>query len=358
VKGWVLPVAIRIDCASAGYLRYLCSASALKRQTAFLTFAVLEKHSPEYVALRFRQAELPDCEPHLDAIVQIGNVLRTARARDICRALFGDTSSTLVSLLSRASHDAFPQHVYGHLIDLACRPEHRDRVELLRSGDKITKENVEVVLRLSPALLCREALVRLYSQKQADQLIAALELIRALHPTLADADILWSLRALSGATSLGNWAARWIDKAERFLITPPLLDDQDVTFLASPKAMREAGQGTFRNCLATKTLAVALGRAAYFAWRSDAVVELEALSRGWVMSGIHGPRNSRVDRALMRTIRTKFEAAGVLVPARYAQAAAVNRCARLLPIYDFGCPDLGDEDDAEEIDLNELRDVA
>src|SRR4051812_19895211 len=147
VQGWPLSLTMRIDTIAPGYLRYVCGASALKRQASFLTLAVLRDKGLEHVFSCFRKVGVAEDRTGTDPLAHIARALTVLRARDICRALVEDGASILVSLLSRASHDALPQHIYRHLIDLSCSPDHKERAALLRGRDKITANIVEVALR-------------------------------------------------------------------------------------------------------------------------------------------------------------------------------------------------------------------
>jgi hypothetical protein len=122
---------------------------------------------------------------------------------------------------------------------------------------------------------------------------------------------------------------------------PPIRDDEEWVVLRTGEAMREAA-GRFRNCLREKVHVTALGRAAFVKWRREpgAVVELAALSTGsgapaWLLEGVYGERNSRVDQQTASTVCRKLQRAGVLLPAKLGHAQRHNKAAPLLDVYDF-----------------------
>jgi hypothetical protein len=208
-----------------------------------------------------------------------------------------------------------------------------------------------------PSLLRQEFICGLHSVEQIEQVRAALDLILALLPEPAHGELWQSLSSmsLSRSRALSKWLRRMIDKVPSFSMTPPMKDDSDVTFLSSPAAMHDCAR-RFSNCLKAKVPLVALQRNAYYEWHSPgAIIELKSLSRDfWLVDGIHGVRNGPVDAVTLQAIRAKLEVAGILVPAQFAHARHINRCASLLGVYDFGGPDLGEED----FDLAQLEEVS
>ncbi len=131
-----------------------------------------------------------------------------------------------------------------------------------------------------------------------------------------------------------------------FPVSPPLHDDPDFVFLSTAEAIRDAAV-RYRNCLKTKLPYCALGRFAYFEYRpSPVIVELASLSQGrFLLQGVYGPGNNRVDLDTARVIKGRLADAGVLLPACLAHASRYNKAARLMNVYDFDLefPHLEDE---------------
>jgi hypothetical protein len=321
-----------------------------------LALSVIEDKGADHLAGHFTAAGLTKDYASHDPLWQIAHVLITARAQDICEceALFGRESSASVRLLHRMGNIPLSQSAYRTLIDLMSRTEHRDRARLLKQGSSISEVNIEAAFRLPAPLLRREIITRLHSVEQVEQLRTALDVILSLLPQAAHREVWQSLACLSPSTSLRTWLIRLIDKVPSFPIASPLSDDAEVTFLSSPNAIRNCS-ARFSNCLTTKIPHAFLGRVAYYEWHSPgAVIELKSLSRGhWLISGIYGVKNRKVDTSTLRSIRAKFEEAGVLVPAQFSELREINRCASLFGVHDWNTSDFDDE----EYDLARLEDV-
>jgi hypothetical protein len=309
--------------------------------------SVLEEKGSDHLISCFVTGGIAACHLGSDPLTQIARALMRARAQAIYEALFGADSATFVRLTHRIGNGHLSQSAYRKLIDLMYRFEHRDRARLLTQGCPISEVSIEVALRLPPSLLRQEFICGLHSVEQVEQVRAALDLILSLLPESAHGELWQSLSSisLSRPRALSKWLRRMIDKVPSFSMTPPLKDDPDVTFLSSPAAMHDCAR-RFSNCLKDKVPLVALQRNAYYEWRSPgAIIELRSLSHGyWLAGGIHGMKNGPVDAVTLRAIRTKLDAAGILVPAQFAHAKHINRCASLLGVYDFSGPDLGEED--------------
>jgi hypothetical protein len=101
-----------------------------------------------------------------------------------------------------------------------------------------------------------------------------------------------------------------------------------------------------------------LGRVAYLEYRPrPAIVALDSLSGGhFVLDGIFGVGNSRVEGEVARTIRQKLAAGGVLLPARFAHGHPYNSVAKMIGLYDFDRHVQALEDWADEPDLQAMAD--
>jgi hypothetical protein len=187
----------------------------------------------------------------------------------------------------------------------------------------------------------------------------AYNLIFPLLPEAMHPEVWQCLAALTPGTSLKRWLARIIEKVPTYPIRGPVSDDAEITLLSSPKAMRDAGL-RLQNCLGTLIAQPLLQRSIYYLWNSpepEVAIELQCLSDGFfLLKGVHAKGNGAVDVEVLKRVRAKFQAAGkVLVGAESAQAKEINRCAKLLNVWDQALPDF---DDDEIIDLLDVGDAA
>jgi hypothetical protein len=151
---------------------------------------------------------------------------------------------------------------------------------------------------------------------------------------------------------------RWVAKGH-FHVSCPIQDDEEWVGLRTGKAMADAA-ARYANCLRSKISLVAVGRAFYLEFKpAPAIVELNALSRNqWLLEGIYGPQNGRVERSMKKVILQKLKTAGILVPSRLAEAQRFNQAAKLLSICSFGMDDFEDDPDDIEIDREQQMQAA
>jgi hypothetical protein len=357
VSGWVLKPSIMLDAANP-LLGYLMTCSTLKRQTAFLCMSLLLERGADDISRRFVAAGL--CDPGADhnPLAVIARCLVTARAQEIAQAIVGEKASTLVRLLHRIGNGALPKESYEKLLRMIASSEHCEKASvLLNHGCPISDVSLEAAFSLPSQFLRPEIITRIQSTSQLSQLRCALDLIMSLMPQDQHEQILQSLENLSPATPLGPWLVRLLEWVPKFQVVGPLPDDEEVRLLNSPEALKTAGS-RFRNCLKSKIPVVALGRVVYYEWLcTPHIVEIQVLSRQqYLFKAIYGPRNHSVTADTLRTISAKFQEAGVLVPAQFAEFRRINACANLLSVYEYGNPD--PDDDGEVLDLAQIEDAA
>jgi hypothetical protein len=318
--------------------------------------SVLEDKGEEFLAASFEAAGLASDCPSSNALVKIAYVLINSRAEMIWEAICGPEPAASVRLLHRIGNGPLSRAAYRGLIVLMSRPELRDRGSLLTHDFPITDISVEAALSLPTDWMRPEIITRIQSASQLSQLRCALDLVMSLMPQDRHGEIFQSLENLSPATPLGSWLVRLLERAPKFPVVGPLPDDDEVRLLNSPEALKEAGS-RYRNCLKSKIPVVALGRVVYYEWLSTPhIVELQVLSRQqYLFKAIYGLRNHSVTADTLRTISAKFQAAGVLVPAQFAEFRRINECCSLLGVYEYGNPDLDDE--GEVFDLASLEDA-
>ncbi|MBL0404240.1 hypothetical protein JKG68_09700 [Microvirga aerilata] len=361
VTGPLLVTSLGLDRAHPGYLRYLTTASTLKRQANFVALMVLEDIGPDYLASRFRAVGLVDDTIASDCSAQIAQVLITARAQDICGCdvLFGTASSTALRVLHRIGNEPLSANGYRALIDLIFNPEHRERGRIFSQECPVSETTIKAALRLPILLVRPEVLTRLKSVEQIDELSAAFDLIFPLLPGAIQSDAWQSLEALSPSTSLRSWLRKLVEKIPRYPVSGPISDDAEMTFLSSPRAMADTGR-RLQNCLATLLSQPLLNRYVYYLWhKPECVVELRCLSRGYfVLKGVHTTGHGTVDAVTLMHIRKKFESTGkVLVGAENAEARKANRAAKLLDVWGRGLPNLDDDEVFDLIDIEDTVEI-
>jgi hypothetical protein len=359
VTGPLLTLTLGLDRSFPGYLRYLTTASALKRQVNFIVLTILDEYEIGYLASQFRSAGLVKSYSDLDPAAQVARVLIAARAVDICRCdfLFGAASSTALRVLHRIGSEPLSRSGYRALTNLMCNPQYNERARIFSHECPVTETSLQAALKLPIPLVRTEILTRHKSVEKIDELSAAFDLIFPLLPEVIQNNAWQSLAALNSSTSLKSWLRRLVENIPRYPVSGPLSDDAETTFLSSPRAMADTGR-RLQNCLATLISHPLLNRSVYYFWRNpECIVELRCLSKGFfVLKDIHSRGHGTVDAETMLRIRTRFEATGrVLIGAEHAEATRANRAAKLLDVWTRGLPDF---DDDEVIDLFNLEDTA
>jgi hypothetical protein len=357
VTGPLLVSCLLLDRAHPGYLRYVTTASTLKRQVNFVALMVLEQNGPDYLASHFRAAGLFEDANTSDCLAQIAHVLIIARAQDICGCdvLFGTASSTALRVLHRIGNEPLSRIGYRTLIDLMCNSEYQERGRIFSQECPVSESTLQAALRLPISLVRPEVMTRLNSVEQIDQLSAAFNLIFPLLPEGIHQEVWQSLETLRPTTSLRKWLQRMVEKINAYPISGPLSDDAETTFLNSPRAMADTGR-RLQNCLGTLISQPLLSRYVYYLWsKPEAVIELRCLSRGFfVLEGVHTTGHGAVDAGTLIRIRQKFESTGrVLVGAEYAEARKANKGAKLLDVWRGGLPNLDEEDVIALMDFEE-----
>jgi hypothetical protein len=335
--GWALDAILRLDEAQSGFLRFLHSASALRRQGVFLTLTQLNwDRTAEFASWIARSRDRPD-RNEADPLAIIASGLMSMRVREIVHAVFGATPPGLLGALSRCGDDPLDEFNYTLLHAICDDPKNRARANLLRHAKEIDDDLVQVVWRLPPALLRPEVLSQINSPEQIESYTPALHLIRKLHPNITDQDLALSFTQMPRGSRLSHWVTRWLERADCLVTAMPYPGDELIRPLVSATEIRSAARD-FRNCLRDKIGTVALGRAIYYEYIAfgGAIAEVKALSNGnWMLDGVYGPGNRRPSPEAVRALRSTLESAGVLVAAAHTQDRGMHEVASLLHIHDF-----------------------
>jgi hypothetical protein len=351
--GWALDAVLRCDEAHAGFHSFLCRASNLRRQGAFMALSQLERGRPEVLASAIKRGSMRADWVDADPFAIIAQGLMSIRVKNLVQAIFGSSAEGLVGTLSRCRDNPLDELTYDTLFFLHDDPKERRRADLLRQVERVTDDVVEVVWRLPAALLRKEVLLSIRRPEDVGRCNSALTFIRRLHPGLTDEDLCRSLSQIGVGSNFAIWVRRWVDRADTLPPAPlPYAGDEALKPLVSASDLKEAGR-RHGNCLASKATLVALGRVVYYDFRGHggAVAEVVALSEGrWLLDSVYGPKNGRPAPEAVKMIRASLQAAGVLVAARHTHGHEVGEVAKMLRVSEF--------DGGSWLDIEPVLDVA
>lgn len=312
--GWALDLILHLDEAQPGFLRFLHTASDLRRQGVFLILTELDSERPEvfasWIARSRKQPGRKDANPY--SIIASG--LITMRVRDLIHVVFGSTPPGLTGALSRCGADPLDEFNYMLLHAICDDPKNRERRAMLRHVPQIDDTFVDLIWRLPKALLRPEVLYSIKTPPDIEQYASALNVLRRLHPAITDEDFATSLSQMPRESNLAQWMRRWIERAAHLPPALPFAGDEQLRPLVSGAELKEVAR-RYQNCLRRRVGDVALGRSCYYEHVEGAIAELRGLSNGrWLLEGVYGVRNKHASPGVIRSIRAKLEGAGVLVP--------------------------------------------
>jgi hypothetical protein len=358
VSGWILDILVACDAIYPCVLRRYLTASPLRRQCISLALSAICLDHPQALADRLLRLDGGQEGQSRHPLAIIARILLHRRVRDIVRALHPEAIG-LVRTLGKLGFDPLGVADYRLLSDLHTQPKHRSRALLLRHAARIPRRAIRILMALEAPYICLPLLKRLGSVEQVSDFQRSIELIKRVVPDVTDEELVASLQALKPDIGLGNWVQQhWLLRSTTFWTSSPVKDDAELVSLHSAAAMRDASR-RFQNCLSGKIGFCALGRTLYLEYLpKPAIIELQVLDRGYLLETLYGPQNATVDPQTTSAIVRKLRAAGVLVPARLAQAARYNPVARLASILDFSRDDLTlIDDDISDLELG-LADAA
>ena len=289
----------------------------------FLVLSGIDWDRTEELATRLVGMTSEDGSLTTHPLRAIAQALITCRIRDLVNTLYGPTEG-LVGALSRMGDTPFLVPSYRNLVAIFSKPEHRDRAKVLKQMPRITPVHLTVIMGLQPPFVLKD-LVENLSVGGLHEFRSTVDLIQKLVPGTSPEELATSLRQASETTSLETWSERWIAKAINFPVVLGGMDSAEFVQLRSGEELRDAAR-RYRNCLRDKVVLAATGRAAYLEFLPvPAIVELIALSEDrWLVDGIYGLRNRRVEPSIARAVYQKLHAAGALIPARYLERTATD----------------------------------
>lgn len=160
-RGWALDPILRLDEAHAGFLRFLHSASVLRRQGVFLALTQLNwDRVDEFASWIARSRERQDWRK-ADPLAVIASGLTSMRVREIVHAIFGAIPPGLLGALSRCGDEPLDVFSYTLLHAICDDPKNRSRRALLQKAPKIDDNMIDVVWRLPKALPTPDVLTQI-----------------------------------------------------------------------------------------------------------------------------------------------------------------------------------------------------
>ncbi len=325
---------IEHDTNAPGVIRRLLCSGPMRRQAVFATIAT------EIVAERHRQIT-GEHDDHAAAVAK-AEVLRDGRAREVIGLATGDNvPDGLLGALERVGLSPLKLSLaYLRLIDVFTQPEQRHVAEGLRHVGAIHDKTLMIIDKLPPWLIHPQVLSRLDSVSDSRAFAEAVAFAQSVNSAATDERILGALAHMGAQTTLPEFCARLVRRADRDL-GEAIPADNEVTPIRTIQEMIVTSR-RFRNCLGTnKRIVSALrGRTAYANFGGLAIMEFVALSDGsWVYGGSYGVRNETVGDDVETAARGKCVAAGV--PFFRPGGERTGPFATILDPYDHRLIDFG-----------------
>jgi hypothetical protein len=140
---WALDLILRLDEAQSGFLRFLHTASDLRRQCVYFALTQLDWDRPDAFAGWIKRAREETEHKHDAPLSVIASGLMSMRVRDIIHGVFGSTPNGLVGALSRCGHAPLDDLNYLLLHAIYDDPKNKARAALLRAVSEISDDIVE-----------------------------------------------------------------------------------------------------------------------------------------------------------------------------------------------------------------------
>src|SRR4051794_7502973 len=149
---WALSIILKLDTARPGFLNFLHSASALRRQGVFLALSQWDSLPVEHLAAAISEG-FGSPTDNDGPCAAVASALMSRRVREIVHAVFGSTPQGIVGALSRCGDDPLEEFNYAILLAMCDDPSNRARANLLRNAREIDDDLIQVIWDLPPALL-------------------------------------------------------------------------------------------------------------------------------------------------------------------------------------------------------------
>lgn len=323
--GWITPGLLRHDEHAPSLLRRVLQFSAGRRQAVFAALAFEATQAAHSEILK--PPSHPVDEPDLSIL------LRDARPAEIIKRVYGDVPDGFLGALERCGPRPMRPRNYIRLFAIFAHD--RARAAALRHVGAINADRLDVIDELLPVLIDGKVVSRLNSREEARDFNKCVELVQRVCSQATDYAIRQAIGNLDPHSKLETVINRFIKRADRFP-PQPFRPDEDIAPLDTVEALTFAAY-RYRNCLRSQIGAALAGLVAFAEFKGTHVLELHPLDgSGWILTGVHAPRNGSVDPSTQRAARAKCASLGVSHVLRHAPGGDVLRpVARMLRRWDW-----------------------
>ncbi len=312
-EGRFLDLILALDEIDPGFAGWLMRLPNERQQ---VMFAVLAKAANEVLSVRCPPRELVrrvrGMSPRLQLLTQ---GMRRDRCHDLIAAHYGTCPDGLLGAFRKT--DGGPQGgaYYLRLHALFAQATNKALIKIVRQLESLDLQRLNVLTSLDPIFLIPRFVAKVGTPQQAQDLTAALRLIRESVGERANDDALRaSISSLGEKTLLSEWIASWLYRAER-IPDPSLPLGPDWVALTTGRMITDAGR-RYRNCLqGPRQMIRALRGQSHFYEnrRLNLIAEVKAVGpeRYLVLEGVHGPGDMYVLPSLRKQVRADFTAVGI-----------------------------------------------
>ena len=313
--GWATADLIHLDAMAPGLIGRVLTTSPRRRQAIFSVIASRAAATGEPV-------EAADD-------VELAEVLRRERAREILVHTFGDVSPGWLGALERL--DAAPMPTargYVKLHAIFADPSRRSEAELLTRCSTISESKLAVIDALDPRWRLLGTLERLNSRTAATECNGALTFVQKVCTTATDEVVAQAIARLPPEKSLADLVARFTARADRFPAHPIQGDAEVRPIMTAEHFVRVAL--SYRNCLRDRIEDALLGRAAYAEFH-DTILEFRPLANGfgWIFEDVHMARNEFAPTDVRAAAEAKCRELGIPY-IDHGRRPEISRMCRLL----------------------------
>ena len=308
LSGWVLQPLIHLDRHRPGVLAEVANARSRKRQAIFAALAAGVLDRAEETA----KALLGPSPSWHGAVwpALLGEALLTADPRAIVAAAYGVDPDGYLTLLSRAGPEPLRHTAYARLHTIYADPRQRRRGQVLSDTPKFNDAVLDLV-EILPEEALRPVVINA-CRNLDDARIIAFCVGLALQRGRSRAEVAKQVSDMGPLSSHYGLVQALLRNFDASPNAPDLSAIPGAEVLTSPRALDQAGRDC-EDCLGSPLIAwsTSMGEILYAVLHEQQlIVQLHALSTGWLLSAVHKPGN-RVVLAKDRHIACAlFEAAG------------------------------------------------
>lgn len=291
--GWPTKRLIALDALAPGLLARVLSAAPMSRHAIFAALSV-----------RF--------DPRADDS-DFALVLRSGKAREIVSYCRSEPPEGLLGAFARMGGQPLPRATYYDLLfDIFSDPDKRLQARALRHCGYISKLTLDALTSLESKWLLPGVLKRADNLMEVRDFQKSIDVLRSLPNPPTDETIERAILALGPKSKLSAVIVRLIRRAKSFPDHPLARDEVFQPLVSASDLIRASRK--YENCLRHRIMGPLTGRVAYAEYKDGvAVIELRRMSedQGWLLVGIHGPRNEPVTVEIRREIREVCSGRGI-----------------------------------------------